>query len=255
MRVPGKLELTVKINQPPQSVTTVNQTSKRFDVDCDGMVVSITLRQKPYKLIEDAIANYPQWVAVISGKLSQKRPNAIELLEPSIQVFERKPKAPPAEPAVAADTAEPIPPKKSEESPKPPNAVASEPPKEERKQEFPFLTPDEMKQAFAIGDALGETERIPRNTIVRIARVLGMQNALAFLEQAKIIFADGGVTFQDASGQTRSRTLGGIFFWLARNSATEQQRYAIFQNYKQARAKPSTEPQNAPESPMPADRA
>jgi hypothetical protein len=48
--------------------------------------------------LEDAQANYPQWVAAIAGKMGEATETGFVLLEPNIQVFEKKPKeAKPAE--------------------------------------------------------------------------------------------------------------------------------------------------------------
>ncbi|MCL1489745.1 MAG: hypothetical protein M1G31_03170 [Pseudanabaena sp. Salubria-1] len=48
--------------------------------------------------MEDAQANYPQWVAAIAGKMGEATATGFVLLEPNIQVFEKKPKeAKPAE--------------------------------------------------------------------------------------------------------------------------------------------------------------
>jgi hypothetical protein len=50
--------------------------------------------------LEDAQANYPQWVAAIAGKMGEANATGFVLLEPNIQVFEKKPKeAKPAEEA------------------------------------------------------------------------------------------------------------------------------------------------------------
>jgi hypothetical protein len=87
--VQGKLEVTIKINELPPTVTVENGWQK-FDIDCDGRIVSITVKPKIWKKLTDAQANYPQWVAAIAGKLGQKTENGFVLEEPNIQVFEKK---------------------------------------------------------------------------------------------------------------------------------------------------------------------
>jgi hypothetical protein len=53
--------------------------------------------------LEDAQANYPQWVAAIAGKMGEANETGFVLLEPNIQVFEKKPKeAKPAEVAISS---------------------------------------------------------------------------------------------------------------------------------------------------------
>ena len=94
----GKLELTIKISEFPGDVQTVENGWKSFLIDCDGRVVSITVKPKMFKKLEDAKANYPLWTAAIAGKMGTLGKEGFILLEPNIQVFERKPKEPkPAE--------------------------------------------------------------------------------------------------------------------------------------------------------------
>ena len=45
-----------------------------------------------FKKLEDAQANYPQWVAAIAGKMGEATETGFVLFEPNIQVFEKKPK-------------------------------------------------------------------------------------------------------------------------------------------------------------------
>jgi hypothetical protein len=90
----GKLEVTIKINELPNDVQTNKDNWKTFELDCDGRVVSVTVKPKIWKKLEDAAANYPQWVAAIGGKMGESTSDGFVLSEPNIQVFERKPKDP-----------------------------------------------------------------------------------------------------------------------------------------------------------------
>ncbi|PHJ56172.1 fertility inhibition FinO-like protein [Nostoc linckia z18] len=90
--IAGKLEVTIKINELPEAKTVENGW-QQFELDCDGRIVSITVKPKIWKKLTDAANNYPQWVAAIAGKLGQETDNGFVLDEPNIQVFERKPKA------------------------------------------------------------------------------------------------------------------------------------------------------------------
>jgi hypothetical protein len=103
MSIPGKLELTIKINEFPADVNTVENGWKQFDLDCDGQVVSVTVKPKVFKKLEQAKENYPMWVAAIAGKMGKPTANGFVLNEPNIQVFERKPKEP-KEPTEQATT-------------------------------------------------------------------------------------------------------------------------------------------------------
>ena len=94
MATAGKLELTIKINEFPDNAKTVENNWKQFEVDCDGKIITITVKPKVFKKLEDAQANYPMWVAAIAGKMGEATPNGFVLAEPAIQVFEKKPKEP-----------------------------------------------------------------------------------------------------------------------------------------------------------------
>jgi hypothetical protein len=95
MTTQGKLEITIKINEFPATVKTVENNWKSFDIDCDGRVVSVTVKPKVFKKLEDAQANYPMWVAAIAGKMGDNTESGFVLTEPNIQVFEKKPKPEP----------------------------------------------------------------------------------------------------------------------------------------------------------------
>jgi len=56
MTVTGKLELTIKINELPK-VAIVENGAKSFEIDCDGQLVSVTVKPKVWKKLEDAQAN------------------------------------------------------------------------------------------------------------------------------------------------------------------------------------------------------
>jgi len=84
------MELTIKITQFPVDVKTVANGWKQFNVEADGQMVAIIVKPKVFKKLEEAQANYPQWVAAISGQIGRRR---FYFKQPNIQVFERKPKA------------------------------------------------------------------------------------------------------------------------------------------------------------------
>jgi hypothetical protein len=100
MPIPGKLEITLKINEFPADVETVENNWKHFEVDCNGRLISITVKPKLFKKLEQAQENYPQWVAAISGQMGELTPTGFILEQPSIQVFEKKAKPPKEESTV-----------------------------------------------------------------------------------------------------------------------------------------------------------
>lgn len=101
MPTPGKLEITIKINEMPADVETVENNWKQFHLDCDGQLVRVTVKPKVFKKLEQAQENYPMWVAAIAGKMGESIEGGFVLNEPNIQTFERKPKEPKPEATTA----------------------------------------------------------------------------------------------------------------------------------------------------------
>ena len=46
--IEGKLELTIKINELPE-VKTVENGWQQFEIDCDGRIISVTVKPKVWK--------------------------------------------------------------------------------------------------------------------------------------------------------------------------------------------------------------
>ncbi|NER27261.1 MAG: fertility inhibition FinO-like protein [Symploca sp. SIO1C4] len=88
----GRLEITVKINQLPSAI--VVGRLYQFEIDCLGLIVQVNVKPKTWKKMEQAAANYPQWVAAISGKLGEQTDQGFVLQQPGVQVFEKKAKTP-----------------------------------------------------------------------------------------------------------------------------------------------------------------
>jgi hypothetical protein len=98
MPTAGKLEVTIKINELPVDVTTDKNGWKRFRLDCGGRMVDIALRPRMWTKLEEAKANYPMWVAAITGLMGPSQGQGFALQEPALQVFERKPRQDPPPP-------------------------------------------------------------------------------------------------------------------------------------------------------------
>lgn len=92
MPILGKMELTIKINEFPADVKTVENGWKHFDVDTGDRIVTIAVKPKVFKKLEQAQETYPQWVAAIAGQMGEMTDRGFVLKEPNIQVFEKKPK-------------------------------------------------------------------------------------------------------------------------------------------------------------------
>jgi hypothetical protein len=105
MPTPGKLEVTIKINELPSEVGTNKHGWKEFKLDCGGRIVSVALRPRMWTKLEEAAKQWPLWLAAITGVMGQSVGTGFVLQEPAVQVFERKPRpeptAAPAEPAAA----------------------------------------------------------------------------------------------------------------------------------------------------------
>ena len=93
MSTPGRIEVTVKFNEIP-NYDIIKGKLIRFVVEQGGMWVEVRLKEKAFKKIldMDAAAQHG-WVASISGKVEPKTMRLVWLLEPNVQVFEKKPKA------------------------------------------------------------------------------------------------------------------------------------------------------------------
>jgi len=101
-------------------------------------------------------------------------------------------------------------------------------------------TPEQQatyQAAMHIANTLGEKEPGPRAQVARVVRVLGIERAQALYEQTLAVETAGGMMLPDGS---RRRTPGGVFFKLAREVATKQERRAIFP-WHSLRGKPAAQ--------------
>lgn len=86
----GKLEINIKINQLPTQSQTIKRGWQRFYVNVEGQIVQMKVRPRTWNKLLKANEEYPTWVASITGKMGHRIKNGFELLEPSIQVYEKK---------------------------------------------------------------------------------------------------------------------------------------------------------------------
>lgn len=73
MPTQGKMELTIKINEFPASVRTVDNGWQEFDIDTGSQIVTVTIKPKVFKKLEQAQADYPMWVAANAGKMGESK--------------------------------------------------------------------------------------------------------------------------------------------------------------------------------------
>ena len=91
MAIPGKLEVTIKVNQLPEAKPASAQTML-FAVQADGKTVVVEVKNKVWNNLKTANEKYPQWVAAITGKMGAGVQGGFRLDSPAVQVFEKKPK-------------------------------------------------------------------------------------------------------------------------------------------------------------------
>ena len=87
-----------------------------------------------------------------------------------------------------------------------------------------------------IAKALGESDEVPLGQISGVVKVLGEEPSLKLLEETRQIEAKGGMMLPDNS---RKRSMGGVFFFLARQKLSHDDKLAIFRAPKPAKP-PST---------------
>jgi hypothetical protein len=100
----------------------------------------------------------------------------------------------------------------------------------------------EEKQIAAqqIAEALGETEEQPRRQINDIVELCGIEFAQSMLQATLEAEASGGLMLADNS---RRRTPGGVFFYLARGKMEKDIARRIFPQYFKAKAKTEKPPE------------
>ncbi len=91
--VPGNLEVNIKIYTLPPEVQTVKNGWQQFVVEADGQMVLMKIRPKIWKKMQQANEDYAAWVVSITGKIGRRIKNGFELLQPAVQIFEKKQKS------------------------------------------------------------------------------------------------------------------------------------------------------------------
>ena len=106
-------------------------------------------------------------------------------------------------------------------------------------------TPEARAVATRIAQRLGETQSVAISQIWRIVRQLGPEVALAWLEKAEAIEAQGGLMTPDG----KRRTPGGVFFRIVKDGISPKDRAAIVcVNGERQRGAP--QPPGAPAQPQ-----
>lgn len=87
------------------------------------------------------------------------------------------------------------------------------------------VTPEVKAAAAQISDQLGESEWGPRKLIEAVVDLCGLEFAQQLVEESLRIESEGGMM---VANEERKRTLGGIFFYLARGRMPIETRKIIF---------------------------
>ncbi len=97
-----------------------------------------------------------------------------------------------------------------------------------------------------IAAELGETADVAQLLIKRIVRTLGEDRTRELVRHAQVVEEQGGMLLPDGS---RRRTLGGVFFKLAKERATPEERGRIWIP-KHRRPKPKEASNGAADAPV-----
>lgn len=94
------------------------------------------------------------------------------------------------------------------------------------------LTSKEVEtEAARVAKILGETERTPRRQIAKLVKLIGVEYVDDLVKRTLEIEENGGM--MTANGERR-RTVGGVFFQLARETLSEENRDRIFNTWRHA---------------------
>lgn len=106
MAIPAKVDVTVKFSELPKA--RFGATSVAFAVESEGRTILIEVGKKAWRKLETAVAEWPEWVCTVQGKMGTEIEGGFMLREAGLQVFEKKPKPPKAEPATTPTPETPV---------------------------------------------------------------------------------------------------------------------------------------------------
>ena len=97
-----KSEITIKFSGelPPAKPVEGKKVEVEF-TDQNGLVFTAQINGKSWRKAEASVAEFADWAGMVSGKLG-RTDNGLEVLDAGVQIFEKKPKEPKPEPALAA---------------------------------------------------------------------------------------------------------------------------------------------------------
>ena len=94
MAIDAKLEVTLKFSTLPDA-KTVGQGKMAFALKTpDGQFVTVEVSSKAWNKLVKTAEDWPSWIAALTGTMGERTEQGFVLVNPGLQVFERKPKAP-----------------------------------------------------------------------------------------------------------------------------------------------------------------
>jgi len=93
------------------------------------------------------------------------------------------------------------------------------------------LDTDQLAFAKEVAKQLGETDQVPKRQIQLLIGKLGIEFVQQVLDETFVVEANGGMMVAD---RARKRTVGGVFFQVAREKLPQEQRDIIFFNWRVA---------------------
>jgi len=86
----GRLEVHIKITEMPNWVETGKRGWKKLCINAEGQIIEMKVRPRIWNKLLEANNNYPSWMASITGKMGHRIKNGFVLLEPAVQIYEKK---------------------------------------------------------------------------------------------------------------------------------------------------------------------
>lgn len=86
----GQLAVKIKISELPKETRTVKNGWQEFCINAEGQKVCLKVRPRIWHKMQKADAEFSHWTAAIVGKMGYRIKDGFVLLEPVVQVYERK---------------------------------------------------------------------------------------------------------------------------------------------------------------------
>ncbi|MGK7872373.1 MAG: hypothetical protein AB4426_03375 [Xenococcaceae cyanobacterium] len=90
----ARAEITLKFNTIPEVRTLPKSRVEFYLLAPNGVVFTVNIKGKAWRKAEASMKEFPEWVAMVGGKLGNPTSNGFEIEGAGLQVFEKKPKEP-----------------------------------------------------------------------------------------------------------------------------------------------------------------